>query len=104
MARLTEYHNGVAVIKDKSLLSEAMEKLAQYEDMEDQLEKKEETKVGIEELDLSVRAYNILKINRVNTIEELCNKSDNALMRMRGMGLKTFEEIKAKLEEIKEVE
>ena len=33
--RYTEYHAGKAVIKDKSLLAEAMEKLAKYEDAED---------------------------------------------------------------------
>lgn len=33
--RYTEYHNGVAAIKDKNLLKEAMEKLAKYEDAED---------------------------------------------------------------------
>ncbi len=31
MERLTEYHNGVAVIKDKSRLKEAMQRLAEYE-------------------------------------------------------------------------
>ncbi|MBS5431957.1 MAG: hypothetical protein KHX75_12910 [Lachnospiraceae bacterium] len=31
--RYTEYHAGVAVIKDKALLSQAMEKLAKIEDM-----------------------------------------------------------------------
>lgn len=34
MERLTEYHAGKAVIKDKSLLPKAMEKLARYEDVE----------------------------------------------------------------------
>lgn len=33
--RYTEYHDGVAVIKDKSLLPGAMEKLAKIEDMDD---------------------------------------------------------------------
>ena len=33
--RLTEYHCGVAVIKDKALIGEAMEKLAAYEDAEE---------------------------------------------------------------------
>lgn len=37
MSRLTEYHCNVAVIKDKSTLSEAMAKLAKYEDLEDSL-------------------------------------------------------------------
>lgn len=36
MERLTTRHNGVAVIKDKSKLKEAMEKLARYEDLEEQ--------------------------------------------------------------------
>lgn len=34
--RYTEYHDGVAVIKDKSLMKEAMQKLAKYEDAEDE--------------------------------------------------------------------
>lgn len=33
MMRYTEYHAGKAVIKDKSLLPQAMEKLAKVEDM-----------------------------------------------------------------------
>lgn len=32
--RYTEYHAGVAVIKDKALLPQAMEKLAKFEDMD----------------------------------------------------------------------
>ena len=36
MERLTTRHNGVAVIKDKNLLKEAMEKLATYEEAEGQ--------------------------------------------------------------------
>lgn len=35
MGRLTEYHNGVAVIRDKTKLKEAMRKLAGYEDAEE---------------------------------------------------------------------
>lgn len=34
--RYTEYHAGVAVIKDKALLKEAMQKLAELEDLEEQ--------------------------------------------------------------------
>ena len=36
MSRLTEYHCGVAVIKDKNKLKDAMQKLANYEDLEEQ--------------------------------------------------------------------
>lgn len=35
MDRLTECHNGKAVIKDKALLPQAMEKLAEYEELEE---------------------------------------------------------------------
>lgn len=39
--RYTEYHSGKPVIKDKSLLGDAMEKLARYEDQEDRKKKAE---------------------------------------------------------------
>lgn len=35
MNKLTEYHNGKAVIKDKALLPQAMERLAEYEELEE---------------------------------------------------------------------
>lgn len=38
--RLTEYHCGVAVIKDKSKLKQAMEKLAKYEDEEESIRRR----------------------------------------------------------------
>lgn len=46
--RYTERHCGVAVIKDKSLLPQAMEKLARYEDEEEQ-DMKDLQRLGIEE-------------------------------------------------------
>ncbi len=42
MERLTEYHSGKAVIKDKSELGQAMEKLAKYENIEEQKKRAEE--------------------------------------------------------------
>lgn len=57
MSRLTEYHYGVAVIKNKELLKEAMEKLAHYEDLEEQgLLMKLRCKVGD-------KAYHIIEDN-----------------------------------------
>lgn len=44
MGRFTEYHGGKAVIKDKNELGQAMEKLAGYEDIEEQKRKAEELK------------------------------------------------------------
>ena len=42
--RYTEYHSGKSVIKDKTLLSDAMEKLAGYENQEDRKAKAEASK------------------------------------------------------------
>ncbi|MDR0804905.1 MAG: DNA-directed RNA polymerase subunit alpha [Oscillospiraceae bacterium] len=51
----------------------------------------------IEELDLSVRAYNCLKRAGLNSIEDLCRKSENEMRRMRNLGNKSYEEVVAKL-------
>lgn len=44
--RYTEYHAGKAVIKDRSLLAEAMEKLARYEDAEEVVKELEDLKMS----------------------------------------------------------
>lgn len=44
--RYTEYHAGKAVIKDKNKLSEAMEKLARYEDAENAVKELEDLKMS----------------------------------------------------------
>ena len=47
--RYTEYHDGVAVIKDKALLSKALAKLAKYEDCEDRFKvNQEQAMIAIE--------------------------------------------------------
>lgn len=52
----------------------------------------------IEELDLSVRAYNCLKRAGINTVWELTQKSDEDMMKVRNLGKKSLEEVKEKLE------
>jgi DNA-directed RNA polymerase subunit alpha len=54
----------------------------------------------IEELDLSVRSYNCLKRAGINTVSELCAKSDEEMIKVRNLGKKSLEEVKAKLEAI----
>jgi len=51
----------------------------------------------IEELDLSVRAYNCLKRQGVNTIGQLAECTENDLMNVRNFGAKSIEEVKDKL-------
>ena len=41
----------------------------------------------IEELDLSVRSYNCLKRAGINTVEDLTNKSEEDMMKVRNLGL-----------------
>ena len=53
----------------------------------------------IEEMDLSVRSYNCLKRANINTIEDLVKKSKGDMLKVRNLGLKSIEEVIAKLEE-----
>lgn len=52
----------------------------------------------IEELDLSVRSYNCLKRAGINTVEDLTNKTEDDMMKVRNLGRKSLEEVVQKLE------
>jgi len=54
----------------------------------------------IEELDLSVRSFNCLKRAGINTVEDLTNKSEDEMMKVRNLGRKSLEEVIAKLESL----
>ena len=54
----------------------------------------------IEELDLSVRSYNCLKRQGVNTIGQLAECSENDLLNIRNFGAKSIEEVKDKLQQM----
>ncbi|MBR0466730.1 MAG: DNA-directed RNA polymerase subunit alpha [Clostridia bacterium] len=65
-------------------------------------EKSENTKekvldLTIDELDLSVRSYNCLKRAKINTVEELLEKTEEDMMKVRNMGRKSLEEVINKL-------
>ena len=51
----------------------------------------------IEELDLSVRSYNCLKRAGINTVEDLANKTEEDMMKVRNLGRKSLEEVMNKL-------
>jgi DNA-directed RNA polymerase subunit alpha len=51
----------------------------------------------IEELDLSVRAYNCLKRASINTVAELVQKNQEDMMKVRNLGRKSLEEVEQKL-------
>lgn len=54
----------------------------------------------IEELDLSVRSYNCLKRAGINTVQELTNKSEPEMIKVRNLGRKSLEEVKLKLHDL----
>ena len=56
--------------------------------------------MNIDELELSVRSYNCLKRAGINTVEELCNKTADDMMKVRNLGRKSLEEVLGKLNEL----
>ena len=51
----------------------------------------------IEELDLSVRSFNCLKRAQINTVEDLINRTEEDMMKVRNLGRKSLDEVGAKL-------
>ena len=51
----------------------------------------------IEELDLSVRSYNCLKRAGIINVEDLTNKTEEEMMKVRNLGRKSLEEVTNKL-------
>ncbi|MFZ5651348.1 MAG: DNA-directed RNA polymerase subunit alpha [Bacillota bacterium] len=75
-------------------------------DVEIMVEKEEEQKdkimeMTIEELDLSVRSYNCLKRAGINTVEELIQRNEEDMMKVRNLGKKSLEEVINKLAELR---
>ena len=77
---LTEHVQGVEIMVEKE---------------EDKKEKILE--MTIEELDLSVRAYNCLKRAGINTVDELVQRNEEEMMKVRNLGRKSLEEVQQKL-------
>lgn len=74
-------------------------------DVEIMVQKEEDKKekvleMTIEELDLSVRSYNCLKRAGINTVDELAQKSEEDMMKVRNLGRKSLEEVQKKLDEL----
>lgn len=81
-----------------NLTEEAKSADMMIEKEETQKEKKLE--MTIEELDLSVRSYNCLKRAGINTVQELTEKTEADMMRVRNLGRKSLVEVKEKLADL----
>ena len=69
--------------------------------VEKEEDKKEKVlEMSIEELDLSVRSYNCLKRAGINTVEDLTNRTEEEMMKVRNLGRKSLEEVLNKLAEL----
>jgi DNA-directed RNA polymerase subunit alpha len=90
---ISEHLNIFVGLTDQAQNAEIM-----VEKEEDQKEKVLE--MTIEELDLSVRSYNCLKRAGINTVQELANKSEEDMMKVRNLGKKSLEEVQEKLDEL----
>jgi DNA-directed RNA polymerase subunit alpha len=74
-------------------------------DTEIMIEKEDDKKekvleMTIEELELSVRSYNCLKRAGINTVQELCSKTEEEMMKVRNLGRKSLEEVQEKLHDL----
>jgi DNA-directed RNA polymerase subunit alpha len=63
-------------------------------------EMSDDLRLPIEELNLSVRSYNCLKREGVNSVGELVQKTEQELTDIRNFGQKSIDEVKEKLEEL----
>ena len=93
-AKIMHEHLNLFIQLDDS--ADALEIMVEKE--EDQKEKALE--MTIEELELSVRSFNCLKRAAINTVEELTQKTEDDMMKVRNLGKKSLDEVKAKLEEL----
>lgn len=80
-------------------LSENAKKVDVMVEKEDN-KKEKVLEMSIDELELSVRSYNCLKRAGINTVEELCSKTAEDMMKVRNLGRKSLDEVLLKLKEL----
>ncbi len=90
---LTEHLNIFVELSEEAKNAEIM-----YEKEEVKKEKVLET--TIEELDLSVRSFNCLKRAGINTVEDIIQRTEEDMMKVRNLGRKSLEEVIQKLESL----
>ena len=90
---LTDYLNAIVEISEVAI-NEDFIKEQQIEPVNEILE------MPIDKLDLPVRLYNSLKRAGIVTVSEVINKTEEEIMRLRGLGRKSYKELKVKLDEL----
>ena len=87
---LTEHLNLFVDLSDEVSNTEIMV-------VKDDSAKEKVLEMTIEELDLSVRSFNCLKRAGINTVEDLINKTEDDMMKVRNLGRKSLDEVVNKL-------
>lgn len=90
-AKIFSDHMGVLMGITEVVMFESFKKEEEIPEVEED--------IPIEELNLSVRAYNCLKKEGIDNISTLCDYSEQQLLSIRHLGIKSLDEIKSKLEE-----
>ena len=80
-------------------LSDEAKKLDVMKDR-DEVVKAQVLEMTIEELDMSVRAFNCLKRAGIHTVEDLINRSEEDMIKVRNLGKKSLEEVIQKLQSV----
>ena len=62
-----------------------------------EVKKEKVLEMTIEELDLSVRSFNCLKRAGIDTVEDLINRTEEDMIKVRNLGRKSLEEVIQKL-------
>jgi len=85
-----------------SLLIDLSERTNKDEPIFEEIEEEDKGKEypSIEELELSVRAYNCLKREGIDTVDKLMEYTEDELMDIRNFGQKSFQEVKDKMKEL----
>ncbi|MBR5773288.1 MAG: DNA-directed RNA polymerase subunit alpha [Clostridia bacterium] len=87
---LNEHLNLFVDLSDEAITTEIMVE-------KDDNSKAKVLEMTIEDLDISVRSFNCLKRAGINTVEDLINKSESEMMKVRNLGRKSLDEVVAKL-------
>jgi len=90
-AKIFSDHMGVLMGITEVVMFESFKKEEEIPEVEED--------ISIEELNLSVRAYNCMKKEGIDNISTLCDYSEQQLLSIRHLGIKSLDEIKSKLEE-----
>lgn len=90
---MTEHLNLFVTLSQEAMDAEIMVE-------KDDKGKEKALEMTIEELDISVRSFNCLKRAGINTVEDLINKSEDEMMKVRNLGRKSLEEVMAKLDSL----